>query len=87
MTVESIRKMKHALGFDNIKPKSGKFEAYRNYYDAGQKKDADWEESVREGYAERVAGNSVYRGWWYRVTPAGIKMLEEITGLKIIETK
>ena len=32
INIEMIRKLKHALGFDNIKPKRGKFSAYRNYY-------------------------------------------------------
>ena len=87
INLEGVRKMKHALGFDNVSPKRGKFSAYRNYYDSGGKQDPDWDEMVEQGYAKRGEGTGCYKGWWYSVTPEGIKLLEGIVGVRIVETR
>lgn len=86
MNIEAIRKMKHAIGFDIRKAKSGKLEAYRNFYDTGKRSDPDWEEMVAKGYATcDIRECGVFEGYhFYHVTEEGIKMLSEITGIKIV---
>ena len=83
MTIEGIKKLKHSIGLDVQKPKRGKYVAYRNYYDAGNTSDADLDQMVEEGYALTHHGHN----HWYCVSEKGIKMLEELMGIKIVDSK
>lgn len=57
LTASQIRKMQHALGMDNKKPKRGKYEAYRNYYNTSSE-DSELEDLIKVGYATKRARNS-----------------------------
>lgn len=78
MNTKAINKLKHCIGLEPYKIEKGKYEYYRNFYDAGGN-DPDLEEMVEQGYAEHSAPNV------YRVTPAGIKFLEDIMSIRIVK--
>jgi hypothetical protein len=82
MTVQQINLMKHCIGYDPRHVKRGKYEAYRNYFNTGDEKDADWEELVSLGYAKQYErfGQIIYC-----VTDSGKRLLEEILDVKITE--
>lgn len=84
LTASQIRKMQHALGMDNKKPKRGKYEAYRNYYNTSSE-DSELEDLIKVGYAIKRAGSGTFPGIWYFVSKAGIKYLEDIMNIKITE--
>ena len=84
LTESQIRKMQHSLGMDNKKPKRGKYEAYRNYYNSSND-DPDLEELVKIGYVTKRNGSGSFSGVWYHVSESGIKYLEGVMKLKITE--
>jgi len=74
-SVEQLQKMKHALGLTRIdKPN----ESYRNYYNTDE--DADWEDLVTRGYAERQGVNGYAGSFIYRVSERGKELLKQIIG-------
>lgn len=80
MTQEQQRKMEHAIGLDHKRPRGGRYEPYRNYY-AAKNDDADWEQLVTEGYADKevTKGGYVY----YGVTEKGFEYLSQVRGFKV----
>lgn len=81
VTYNQISAMKHAIGFDHRKvrgTKYRKYEPYRNFYDAGPRDIAMWEELVSIGFAE----NS--RGCLYHVTDDGRTFLGHVMEVEIL---
>ena len=81
VTDAQFRKMMHTIGLDNKDPKDGKYEAYRNYYDPGDKKNPDMEKLKDLGYVRRDEDLT------YHLTVSGFKFLEDALHIKIEETK
>lgn len=77
-----ISNMKHILGLNEIKPKNKKYVSYRNWAGYGYKEPIH-EKMVEQGYA-KVVYKQMFSEYIYSLTPAGIKYLEEILGIKII---
>lgn len=86
LTASQIKKMQHALGMDSKKPKRGKYEAYRNYYNSSID-NPELEELVQIGYMIKRSGSAHLPGVWYHVSDNGIKYLEDLMNLKITESK
>lgn len=84
LSESQIRKMQHSLGMDNKKPKRGKYEAYRNYYNTSIE-DQELENLITLGLANKRVGIGAYPGIWYHITEAGIAYLGKIMNLKITE--
>jgi hypothetical protein len=73
--------MKHTTGFELGKVKRGKYQAYRNYFCAGEPM-PEFEDLVsKELVVKKTQANCIY----YYLTPLGIEFLSEITGVKITE--
>lgn len=83
--LEQIKAMKHALGWDNKNIKNGKFKPYRNYYYSPLSGDA-WENWTKLAYGDFA---KLYRhnedGAYFAVTTEGIKYLEELFNITIIQ--
>ena len=89
ITQEQLDDMKHAIGFRKDRVQGRKhlrYEAYRNYY------------ATREGCngfeglvdltdkGLMISRQNGSEGWYFHVSPEGIKYLSEITGVKITES-
>jgi hypothetical protein len=82
LTLEQINDMKHCIGFGRGRVKRGKYEAYRNYYNTGEFTDESWDELVIQGYAKQYSRFDQFI--IYCVTEKGIRLLEEILDVKIV---
>lgn len=83
ISVNQIGMMKHAIGYSADRVKRGKYRAYRNYYTAPNPVPG-WEELVAAGIAaKRHDEKRLY--YMYRLTEAGIAMLADIIGIRIVE--
>ncbi len=83
VTLEQMNLMKHSIGFEQNKVKRGKYEAYRNYFCAGQKPMDEFEELIIHGWAVKdIRQEQTY----YFITKTGIEFLEKATGVKITES-
>lgn len=88
LTEEQIDDMKHALGFrkDRIKGRKHlRYEAYRNYYATGEGCEGfdGLVDMANKGLMlSRQNGTD---GWYFHVSPQGIKYLSELTGVEITE--
>lgn len=80
MTQGQQRKMEHAVGLDHKHPRGGRYEPYRNYY-AAKNDDADWEQLVANGYAEKEVDKGGYV--YYGVTEKGFEYLSKVNGFKV----
>lgn len=81
VTSEQIKLMKHSIGFEPSKVKRMKYEAYRNYFCAGQEM-SEFEDLISKELAVKdTRQGKIY----YFVTEKGIDFLTEITGIKITE--
>jgi len=82
---KQIEDMKHAIGFNQIKVKNGKYLAWRNYFTTSDS-DESWDILV----LQRMAIKRPFRlgkgvnPQCYSVTKEGIKYLENKLGIKII---
>lgn len=76
LTAKQIDCMKHAIGFHTNKVKRGKFIAFRNYFACGNI-DENWEYLQFWGLAINPCLG------YYKVSRNGIKLLEEILGVRI----
>ena len=79
LTDEELKKLKHALGFDNKDAKDGVFEAYRRcscYNDINE----TWEGLVKKGYAAKSSPCGL---GWYVVTESGMQAVANATNLTI----
>lgn len=81
LSVEQIRKMRHAIGLTADTPANKMYTPYRNYYVTG--KDPDWEELVEAGLASKRQDIFYKDDTIYSVTAAGCAVLQEVTGIKI----
>lgn len=87
LTIDQIDNMRHAVGLEirELRKNQWKFTSYRNYFTTSLAGDKDWDYLASEGLAERsdcIEGKCVV----YRVTKAGLKVLEYIFGV-IVEVK
>ena len=87
LTIDQIDNMRHAVGLEirKLRKNQWKFTAYRNYFTTSLAGDKAWDDLVFEGLAEWsycIEGNCIV----YRVTKAGLKVLEYIFGV-IVEVK
>lgn len=78
LTDEELKKLKHALGFDNKDAKDGVFEAYRRYSCYNDINET-WEGLVKKGYAK----SSPCDLGWYVVTESGMQAVANATNLTI----
>ena len=81
VTTEQIRLMKHSIGFEQRRVRRGKYEAFRNYFCAGDEM-PEFEDLIVKGLAVKdIRGGQTY----YFITEKGIDLVAEITGVKITE--
>jgi len=85
LSVEQIKKMKYCIGLEKERIKRGKYQCYRNYYNAGLAPDPDLDYLVSVGLADyqkehRGAGETLTRYW---LTPKGIFVLAYLFEIKI----
>ena len=76
LTVSQIDKMKHALGYERISAKRGKYVAYRNYYSCSAE-NRDFEYLVFWGLAYESSP------YYFHITKLGAEILGEILGIEI----
>jgi hypothetical protein len=81
VTIEQIRVMKHAIGYEPRKVKRGKYIAWRNYF-ACYNEQPDWEELVSMRLAIKQKHE---RQYCYHVSDEGIGFLSGVLGVNIIE--
>ena len=73
--------MKHAIGLNNSKPNSkGKYNAYRNYYYAGDEPNQEWEELVSLNLATK---NAIDHSILYHVSNEGLLYMSNLFGISI----
>lgn len=81
ITTEQIRLMKHSIGYEPSRVKRMKYEAFRNYFCAGNEM-LEFEDLVTNGLAiKRLRQDKTF----YFITDKGIALLSEITGVSIKE--
>lgn len=81
LSLEQIRKMKHAIGMDNSKVVRGEYFAFRNYYTCGDNE--DWNEIVGHGLASKRRDPFSSKDVVYKLTNEGIEYLSKLLGVKI----
>ena len=89
LTEEQIDDMKHALGFrkDRIKGRKHlRYEAYRNYY--ATREGCEGFEGLVDisNKGLMICRQNGTDGYYFQVSPEGIKYLSELTGVKITES-
>ena len=84
LSIGQINKMKHAIGLNVARPNSKrKYVAYRNYYDAGESPNQDWEELVELNLAIKRNCN-ISKSIIYHVSEEGLLYLSDLLGISII---
>lgn len=81
LSIEQIRKMRHAIGLTADTSTKKMYTPYRNYYVTGE--DPDWEELAEAGLASKRQDIFYKDDTIYSVTAAGCAALQEITGIRI----
>ena len=84
LSIGQITKMKHAIGLNYSRPNSkGKYNAYRNYYDAGDEPNQEWEDLVSLNLATK-RNSTISQSIIYHVSKEGLLYLSELLGISII---
>lgn len=83
LSIHQIQMMQHAIGFDLIRIKKNKFNAYRNRYVVSQP-NYEWEELVFIGYATKIKFKEDKQICYY-VSDLGMKSLGDLMGCVIEE--
>lgn len=84
LSIEQINKMKHAIGLNVARPNSKRrYVAYRNFYDAGENPNKEWEELVELKLAIRRNSN-ISKSIIYHVSKEGLLYLSDLLGISII---
>ncbi len=84
LSIGQINKMKHAIGLNVSRPDSKKrYVAYRNFYDAGENPNKEWEELVEFKLATRRYSN-ISKSIIYHVSKEGLLYLSDLLGISII---
>lgn len=82
LTINQIDNIRHAVGLEigKLRKNQRKFTSFRNYFITSLAGDKDWDDLIFKGLAERsdcIEDKCVV----YRVTKAGLKVLEYIFGV------
>lgn len=84
LSIEQINKMKHAIGLNVARPNSKRrYVAYRNFYDAGENPNKEWEELVELKLAIR-RNSRISKSIIYYVSKEGLLYLSDLLGISII---
>lgn len=84
VSIDQIRIMKHAIGYEPRRVKRGKYIAWRNYFVNGDKQCEQWDELVDLGLAVKYGRmNQIC----YYVSDKGIEFLASLLGIRIVEER
>lgn len=87
VTLKQIDYMKHCIGYEKDKVKRNKYSVWRNYFTTSET-DEDWDGLVRLGLAinEPFTNGIGDNPQVYYVSKEGLKLLERLLEIKIVES-